>query len=169
MDPTIIISRLQDNGLVIDNMLTGIPVKQERWKPAADKWSMLEVICHLCDEEKDDFRTRLDYTLHKPGQSWPPIDPTGWVFTRHYLDQNFGEMKINFLSARLDTISWLEALNHVDWNMEYSHPQYGIFTAGDLLVSWLAHDYRHIRQLANLNVHYMQVLAAPYSIRYAGD
>ncbi len=169
MDTNIIITQLKHNTLVIDAMLSGISVEQARWKPAADKWSALEIICHLYDEEKKDFRPRLDYTLHKPGQAWPPTDPAGWVISRNYARQNVNIVKLNFLDERNKTVTWLNTLTKVNWDKSYNHPQYGLFLAGDLLVSWLAHDYRHIRQLANLQVLYMKYLAKPYSCRYAGD
>ena len=30
-----------------------------QWKQSENKWSMLEIICHLYDEEREDFRSRL--------------------------------------------------------------------------------------------------------------
>jgi len=33
------------------------------WKPAPDKWSILEVVNHLYDEEREDFRQRLELVL----------------------------------------------------------------------------------------------------------
>jgi hypothetical protein len=121
----------------------------------------------LYDEEKDDFRTRLDYTLYKPGQAWLPIDSPGWVISRNYTGQKIDTVKINFLAERTKTISWLKSMTGVNWDNAYSHPRFGIITAGDLLVSWLTYDCRHIRQFANLNVLYSEQLALPYSTRYA--
>jgi len=41
-------------------------------------------------------------------------------------------------------------------------------SAGDLLASWLAHDFLHLRQLTGLHWEYVSLLAKPYSTDYAG-
>ena len=46
---------------MIQAVLAGVDAEQARWKPDADSWSILEVVCHLVDEEREDFRTRLDH------------------------------------------------------------------------------------------------------------
>jgi len=42
------------------------------WKPAPGKWSILEVVNHLYDEEREDFRQRLELVLKDPALAWPP-------------------------------------------------------------------------------------------------
>ncbi|MBN2413982.1 DinB family protein [candidate division KSB1 bacterium] len=167
MQTSDIIQRLNYNAKIFDEILSVIPEAQARWKPAPDKWSMLEVVNHLYDEERDDFRKRLDLTLHQPETEWPPIDPPGWVMSHKYMEQNFNESVIHFLAERTASISWLRSLKSPGWEHVHNHPKFGPIKAGDLLVSWLTHDYLHIRQLVNLNVLFMQELAQPYSTRYA--
>ena len=36
-----------------------------RWKPTPKDWSILEIACHLLDEEREDFRVRLRSTLEE--------------------------------------------------------------------------------------------------------
>ena len=167
MQASEIIQRLNFNTITFDEILSVISEEQARWKPAPEKWSMLEVINHLYDEERDDFRKRLDLTLHQPELDWLPIDPSGWVTSHKYMEKIFNESIIKFLAERAVSISWLQSLKSPVWERVHNHPKFGPIQAGDLLVSWLAHDYLHIRQLANLNVLYMQELAGPYSIKYA--
>jgi len=167
MQVTKIIRQLSDNVITFDNMLAVISDKQARWKPAPEKWSMLEVVNHLCDEERYDFRARLDLTLNQPEREWPPIDPIGWVTSHRYMQQDFNESGINFLAERAESINWLQSLKSRAWDNVHNHPKIGPIKAGDLLASWLTHDFLHIRQLANLNVLYMEILAKPYSVRYA--
>ncbi len=63
-------------------LVDGVDDEQARWKPDAESWSILEVVNHLYDEEREDFRVRLDSMLHRPGENAPPIDPQGWVTAR---------------------------------------------------------------------------------------
>ncbi|MCB0058173.1 MAG: DinB family protein, partial [Caldilineaceae bacterium] len=62
---------MQRNAQRIAALVAGVPDEQARWKPDAESWSILEVVNHLLDEEREDFRVRIDYTLHRPGEKWP--------------------------------------------------------------------------------------------------
>ena len=67
---------------MVTALLDGVSAEEARFKPTPETWSMLEVLCHLYDEEREDFRQRLDILLHRPTDSWPPIRPTEWVTER---------------------------------------------------------------------------------------
>lgn len=159
--------KLGQNSATFLHLLAGISQEEAQWKPAPEKWSILEVINHLIDEELFDFKVRIDYTLNKPGESWPPIDPKGWVTERKYNERNLDESLENFLNARKESIEWLKTLNAPDLSKSYTHPKIGELKAGDLLVSWLAHDYLHMRQIANLRAELTKRDAAPFSTYYA--
>ena len=45
------------------------------WKKDENSWSLLEIICHLRDEEIEDFRQRLAFVLEDREGLPPPIDP----------------------------------------------------------------------------------------------
>ncbi len=63
-------TRLSANLETIESLVAGVSEEQIRWKPSPKGWSILEVVNHLYDEERDDFRKRLDYLLHRPGDAW---------------------------------------------------------------------------------------------------
>ena len=69
------IKELANNAQRICVLVENVSAKQARWKPNPDSWSMLEVVNHLLDEEKLDFRVRLDITLRQSGEVWPAINP----------------------------------------------------------------------------------------------
>ena len=70
-----IISRFNSNAKMINSLLEDVPQRQVTWKLSPGKWSLLKVVNHLVDEEKEDFWQRLDYTLNRRGKVWPGIDP----------------------------------------------------------------------------------------------
>ena len=70
----------------------GVTQDEARYKADHETWSILEVVCHLYDEEREDFRQRLDFILHQPAEPFPPIDPQGWVTERGYNQRDFAEM-----------------------------------------------------------------------------
>ena len=156
------------NAESIRSMIEGISDEQASWKPDPDSWSILEVINHLYDEEKEDFRVRLDIILHKPDQPWPPIDPEGWVGERQYNQRELQESLDNFLRERRASLCWLNRLTSPDWEATYEAP-FGKITAGDMFSSWVAHDLLHMRQLVELHWAYLLNLSKPYKPDYAGS
>ena len=160
-------SRLHNNANAINSISTGVPNEQARWKPDPDSWSLLEVIHHLYDEEKYDFRVRLEIILAQSGAIWPPIDPPGWVIERAYNEQNLAEILHGFLYEREKSLVWLSKLESPDWTAVYQAP-WGEIRAGDMFASWAAHDMLHLRQLIELRWAYNNLLINPYKVDYAG-
>jgi hypothetical protein len=161
------IDRLAKNRGVFESLVRGVSVEQIRWKPSPDKWSMLEVINHLYDEEREDFRQRIELVLADPKQSWPAIDPRNWVTTRGYNERDLDTSLNNFFAERDKSLAWLRRLSSPNWQNSNQGPN-GILAAGDLLASWLAHDFLHIRQLARLHWQYVGAISDPYQTTYGG-
>ena len=169
MNHVALIKRLELNSGAFWSLLGGVGSRQARWKPAPDQWSALEVVCHLGDEEREDFRQRLRSTLADPSEPWPAIDPGGWVSERRYLERDLAAAVEDFLEERKQSVAWLNDLSSPAWENRYAHPLLGEITAGDLLASWVAHDFLHLRQLSRLHYLYAAALAEPHSAAYAGD
>ena len=168
LEPRAAADRLEADARVFRALLEGVSPEQARWKPAPEQWSALEVVNHLADEEAEDFRRRLDLTLHRPGEPWPAIDPPAWAVERRYLERELGPSLERFLGERERSLSWLRGLKSPDWELAYHHPRSGKVRAGDLLASWLAHDLIHVRQLTRLHHQWLTLRAEPYSAAYAG-
>lgn len=167
MDPPGVLSQMNSNAQAIRALVAGCSGHQARWKPDAASWSVLEVVNHLLDEEREDFRARLDLILHRGGEAWFRIDPEGWVTRRGYNQRELEPSLDGFLAAREESLAWLRGLGQVDWTMAYQAP-FGAIRAGDILASWLAHDLLHMRQLVELKWAYLVQAVEPYGVRYAG-
>ena len=107
-----IIAHLRVNGDVFKYLFTNLADEQARWKPGADRWSLLEVINHLYDEEREDFRKRLALVLSDPDAPWPAIDPEGWVLQRGYNERNLKESLDNFFRERLTSLNGCTTWRH---------------------------------------------------------
>ena len=164
-----IIQRLRADAGVFEALCAALPDQQARWKPTPDQWSILEVVNHLADEEVEDFRTRVDLTLHKPGEAWPPIDPPAWAVERRYNEGDLGPTLARFVAERERSVSWLESLVDPDWHRTYEHPVFGAISAGRVMTSWLAHDHIHIRQINRLQREYLVSQLSEYPADYAGE
>ena len=167
MDFKQLMQKMTDNAGSIATLMLGVAEPQARWKPDAQSWSILEVINHLYDEEREDFRLRLDIILHQPNQPWPRIDPQGWVLARNYNSRDLKESLENFRAERQASLQWLQTLSNPNWDAVYEAP-FGSIRAGDMFAAWAAHDLLHLRQLVELHFAYTLQLGNPYQIDYAG-
>lgn len=131
-------------------------------------WSIVEILCHLADEEVEDFRVRLELTLTDPSGAWPGIDPEGVAVSRAYRQQEPQQALRRFVSAREVNVRWLRLLDAPDWSSEHTHARFGSMRAGDLLASWAAHDWLHLRQITKRLFESVQTEVRPYSTDYAG-
>ncbi len=163
-----IIAHLSVDGDVFKHLFENLAEDQARWKPDPDRWSLLEVINHLCDEEREDFRKRLALVLSDPDAPWPAIDPEGWVLRRAYNERNLKESVENFFRERSTSLTWLRELESPDWQAVHRHPTMGPMSAELLLANWLAHDLFHIRQINDLHFAFLTQLVAPVSLSYSG-
>jgi len=132
-------------------LVEGVSDEQARWKPDAASWSILEVVNHLYDEEREDFRVRLDLLLHQPEIVAPPIDPQAWVTARAYNERDRGESLGNFLAERRRSLDWLRGLGAPDVAAEIVMPWGAVYHPGDMAAAWVSHDLLHLRQLVELH------------------
>ena len=153
---------------MIRALLFGVTQEEARVKPKAESWSILEVICHLYDEECEDFREHLDFILHRQNEAWHMIDTQGWVTKRSYNEQNFVEMQEKFFAEREKSFAWLNGLSNPDWEKTYT-TEYRTISAGEMFACWAAHDNLHIRQLVELRRVRLENITKPYNLEYAGD
>jgi hypothetical protein len=168
MEFVVLHQELKNSAEIIHALLMGISQEEARVKPHPDSWSILEVVCHLYDEEREDFREHLDFILHRQDGEWHRINPEDWVMQRKYNEQDFTEMQRRFFTERQTLLKWLEELSHPNWETTYTSP-FGSISAGEMLASWIAHDNLHIRQLVELRRRRLEKITKPYEIEYAGD
>jgi len=159
---------LQNSTEMIRACLLGLTQEEAKIRPNPESWSILEVVCHLHDIEREDFREHLDFLLHRQNEEYHLIDPQGWITERKYNEQSFVEMQEKFFSERKKSLEWLEGLSDSDWDITYTS-QYGSVSAGEMFSCWVAHDNLHLRQFLELRRARIENITRPYPIEYAGD
>lgn len=162
-----IITQLEKNLPVFRELLSGRDQKEILFRPAESKWCLLEIICHLCDEEREDFRGRLSHVFSTPDEPMPKIDPVAWVESRKYMEQDYEKKCEEFFEERKNSIIWLKELKDPDWDQFYLHPKFGELKGKLFLSNWLAHDLLHIRQIIFNSHNYLKNVSGE-NLDYAG-
>ncbi|SEL83815.1 DinB superfamily protein [Aquimarina amphilecti] len=156
MNHQLMINNLLRNQKVFEELFMGIPSEEYLWKDKPNRWCLLEIVCHLYDEEREDFRKRTRHILETPNKRFAPIDPEGWVIDRRYIKQEYDSMLNDFLKERKASINWLNSLINPNWNNVTIHKDFGEMSAQQFLANWLAHDYLHFRQVTRLKLDYVK-------------
>jgi hypothetical protein len=151
-----LIEDLKKNKTIFQGYLENVAADLYLWKPEPAKWCLLEIACHLYDEEREDFRARVKHILENPGVPLPSIDPVAWVTARKYVEQDYKTVLNNFLDERDRSVQWLQQLSNPKWDNLYKHPKLGDITAKMIFVNWIAHDFLHFRQITKLKYDYLK-------------
>jgi hypothetical protein len=168
MEFRILYQELQHSTEMIRAVLAGITQDEAQIRPSPESWSILEVVCHLYDIEREDFREHLDFILHRQHEEYHAIDPQAWIKERDYNQQDFAEMQGKFFAERQKSLAWLEEISASDWDVTYTS-HYGSVSAGEMFSCWVAHDNLHLRQFVELRRTRIERITEPYPIEYAGD
>jgi hypothetical protein len=167
MDPAYAIRELGRNKEIFTLLLSKLEPEEFNWRPTREKWNILEILCHLRDEECEDFRARTRGALEEPNKPFTSIHPEGWVKDRAYAQEDHEEALKGFLYERQRSIQWLSSLKDPNWNNIYHHEQLGDLSAQLFLENWIAHDMLHIRQVMNTRLAYLGHIAEE-PLDYAG-
>lgn len=161
------IQHLQGNAQSFKALFKNLSPRDYTYRPNPNKWCLLEVLCHLKDEETLDFRARIGNLLENPVREFTPINPPSWVLDHHYMDQDPSLILAQFLQEREKSILWLNSVQSQNWEAEFHHSTFGKMTPKTLLSNWLAHDYLHMRQIIGLKFQILESKAN--SLNYAGS
>jgi len=162
-----VLEQLSQNKRVFLDLLKDVSKPMYLWKQAPEKWCLLEIVCHLYDEERDDFRFRTRWVLENPNKIPPPFNPLDWVTEHRYLEQDYNQMLSKFIEEREASVAWLKTLEKPHWEYSFIHPKIGKLSAKHFYDNWLAHDYLHFRQIIKLKFDYLNHLSAE-DLNYAG-
>lgn len=158
-----IIHQLAGNAQAMRALALNLSAEQAQWKPGPETWSMAEVMEHIYNEERVDFRKHLGEMLSVPPQPWSAYRREELIPVKDCHAALEG-----FLREREESIAWLRGLVSPDWEAAQPAP-WGAMHAGDVLVSWVEHDLLHLRQMVEVLYAWNAREAAPFVVQYAGD
>jgi len=138
------LERLPD---VLDALAGDLDPAIARTRPARDEWAPVEILCHLRDEETEDFGARLRAVVNGES-SFVPIDPVSWVEARRYRDADTREALAALRARRRASVDYLAGIAAARLAAAIPLGKLGPLSGLDLLVAWVAHDQLHLAQLA---------------------
>ena len=140
-----------------------------RTPPAPDRWSPLEILCHLRDEETEDFGARLRVVL-QGGGVFAPIRPVEWVTERRYRAEDPPHVLAEFQRRRQASLELVRSVRPEQLTA-VGRPANAAFELNgeDVLAAWVAHDLLHLRQLLGTMARLWGNAHPDLKISYAGE
>ncbi len=119
-----------------------------RRRPAPERWSALEVLCHLRDAERDVWVPRLERMLTEAAPEIPDANMTGWETARRYDEQSPAGVLEEWAAARRRLLARLAPLGRADWVRTGIHALHGPYPLAEMVRYIGDHDLSHRRQIA---------------------
>ena len=138
-----------------------------RARPAPTEWSPVEIVCHLRDEEVEDFGARVRAILDGAGV-FERIDPARWAIERRYQEAEPRAALAAFLERRADSLAFLGGVEPSRLTRAIEQPRLGRMSGLDLVAAWVTHDRLHLTQLAATLARTEADGWAPLRVDYAG-
>jgi hypothetical protein len=128
-------------------LLTGASRKILETRPAAGKWSVVEIAAHLADAELA-FSWRIRNAIASPGASLAWWDQAVWAERLRYQVIPWRASVGSFKALRFANLTLLRSLPPASWDACYGmHAKRGRQSVRDFVTLEAAHDLNHLRQI----------------------
>jgi hypothetical protein len=144
-----ILSKLQETPRALASLLRGVLHEVLRRKPAPEKWSMLEIACHLRDVEQL-FLERYAKMANHDRPALRMINQDELAVALKYNEDDPGAAMREFRALRTQTTALLFALAHQSWQRIGLHPKRGEFSIAAQAEIHVNHDANHLNQIRAL-------------------
>jgi uncharacterized damage-inducible protein DinB len=125
--------------------LARVPKKLLAWAPAPGKWSILEIVCHMRDMEREAYLARYRRILAEDTPSLADLDGDAISLERDYRSQRLAEVVRDWKALRKETLKALRAARGAALERAGVHEGVGRLTIADYL-----HRHAHGNDEAHL-------------------
>ena len=151
----------------LDALLSDVDDALWRARPAPNEWSPGEIVCHLRDEETEDFGARVRVVI-EGGSVFVPIDPERWALDRGYEKEEPRAALTALKQRRRDNLAFLVLADPAKLTRVVDQPRLGKMSGLDLMAAWVTHDRLHLTQLTATLARTGADRWAPLRTEYAG-
>ncbi len=128
--------------------LKGVPKALLLWPPAPGKWSILEIVCHLRDMEKDAYLARYQRILAEVEPALPDVDGDAYSLEKDYRSQRLSEALRDWTRLRRESLKLLAGVKREQWDRSGIHAVAGRLTLADFVRRHaVGNDEAHLGQI----------------------
>lgn len=140
------ISLLEKTPGILELLLRDLPVEVLDWKPAADRWSIGEVLSHMNAIERL-YEQRARRMVMEDSPSLAKFEGSA----EEELQKKSARQHLEeFIALRRAFVFYLHGIPSVSAGRTGQHPELGRITLSQMLHEQANHDLGHLRQIAEL-------------------
>jgi hypothetical protein len=130
-------------------LLNGLSKRQLTTPPAKGKWSLAQIVAHLCDSELVmGYRYRM--AIAQSGCDIQAFDQEKWAKNLRYESSDV-QLKFElFIKMRNDNITLLRSLTAREWKRYGMHEERGKETVERMVQMEAGHDVNHLKQIQTI-------------------
>jgi hypothetical protein len=133
---------------ILRGLMCELSLEDASCKPAADRFSIAEVLAHLSHSEGHCYRARVDRFLSEERPVLETDDAQ--MHLELYRDADAEDAFDHFEEQRETNIEFLRGLPAAAGERVALHESAGEITLNQMLHEWALHDLGHVRQIAEL-------------------
>jgi len=144
-----ILEKQRDAAPDLASLIAGKAEPALRRAPAPGKWSVVEVIAHMAEDElASSWRYRQ--MLENPGVPLAGFDQDEWARRGQYAKWDLRDALEMFRLLRAANVRLLEGLTEDEWARWGTHTERGRVTVAELAEHMTGHDERHMQQIVRI-------------------
>lgn len=133
----------------LNRLLRGVTRRKLTARPAAERWSVAEILAHLADAELvTGFRLRL--ILGASGITIQAFDQDAWADFSRYRKQDPALSLNAFQAVRRRNVALLKSIPRTMWECYGMHTERGKETVTRISEMMAGHDINHLRQIEEI-------------------
>jgi len=128
--------------------IRGLPRKVLVFTPAPGKWSILEILCHMRDMEREAYLTRYRRILAEDEPKLPDVNGEALAIERDYRNAKASDVVREWLGLRRENLQMLRKTGRAQWARAGVHETAGRLTMEDLIRRHaVGNDEAHLGQI----------------------
>jgi FMN phosphatase YigB (HAD superfamily) len=143
--PEMIVPQYRGNIGALYGLLEGVQPHMWHKRPSPDEWSILQLLCHLCNSEDTHQRPRLERILRENNPFIVAPQAPGPDLS--LCDEDGHAIAAAFVATRGKTIDLVASLTADDWQRPARHSIFGLTTLLEMAHFTAQHDRLHLTQL----------------------
>ena len=144
------VHQLESTPEILRLLMGGLSEEDTKWKPAANRWSIAEVLEHLSHTEGHCFRARVELMVSEDNPAIEPYDQEAYFAAGQYSGRDAEDSFDHFEEQRELNLEYLRELPATSASRTGTHGKLGLMTVSHLMNEWAFHDLGHIRQIAEI-------------------
>ncbi len=131
---------------VLAKLVGGVSKDKLRARPAADKWSVAELLAHFAEAEMGAF-WRYRQMIEHNGSQLLSYDQELWSRLGDYGSTDPNDSLQLFTLLRLANVGMFDRLTPEEWQRHGLHSERGEMSVRDLATQIAGHDLNHLQQV----------------------